>query len=172
MNKADIIPSRVEHDLDLPCALPASAPQAQLEPAETLIIRRQLSAALIVLWCCAGLALWRAEINWGNALPAPAATTKVNPNEAPWWELSLLPELGDSLAREIVRFRTAAAANAQEAGSDFGIQEADLMAPPVFIRAADLEQIRGIGPKTIQRIAPHLRFPQNGSADFRVANSD
>ncbi len=78
----------------------------------------------------------------GNARPSPFLPG-IDPNIAPWWELSMLPQIGEGLAREIVSFRSS-----RPVRSD-----------PVFRRAADLDQVRGIGPKTVHRVAPLLRFP-------------
>jgi len=71
----------------------------------------------------------------------PAALASINPNTAPWWELMVLPDIGETTARKIVEFREA---NSDQASA--------------FRNPADLEPVPGIGPKTIQRIAPNLRF--------------
>jgi DNA uptake protein ComE-like DNA-binding protein len=78
--------------------------------------------------------------------PAPAIT-QIDPNTAPWWELSLLPHVGDALARDIEQFRSILARPGR----------------PAFVRAADLDDVGGIGPKTIQRLARRLRFPPTTS---------
>ena len=69
--------------------------------------------------------------------------TGINPNSATWQELAQLPGLGESAGRAIVAFRE---------------ERMRATAPPVFRNAADLEPVPGIGPGTIERIAPHLRF--------------
>ena len=84
--------------------------------------------------------------------PAPAVDT-VDPNSAPWWELTVLPHIGQATAREIVSFRKASRHEA--AGGD---------GAPVFLRTADLASVRGIGPVTLQRIGPYLSFPVDTSA--------
>ncbi len=61
-----------------------------------------------------------------------------------------LPGIGEVLAKRIVEFRKA------RAGSQGG-------SGPVFRRPEDLEAVRGIGPKTVARLASHLRFPAVGS---------
>ena len=84
----------------------------------------------------------------GDGLQAPGpARAAIDPNRAPWWELTMLPRIGEHLARRVVRFR--------ELGA--GEPEADV-ATPVFRRPADLEGVRGIGPKTVRRITPFLEF--------------
>ena len=65
----------------------------------------------------------------------------IDPNTAPWWELTALPDIGEGTARKIVEYR-----------------EAHADRSPVFRRPDDLEPVPGIGPKTIERISPHLRF--------------
>ena len=57
-------------------------------------------------------------------------------NHANWVELSLLPGIGERLAQRIVASR-----------SDEGM----------FTQPADLLRVRGIGPKTLERIRPHLQ---------------
>jgi len=70
----------------------------------------------------------------------PAAVNTIDPNTAPWWELT-------ALAFEVVRYRESVRAAAPGSGDD-----------RVFDAPLDLVHVRGIGPKTVERIAPHLRF--------------
>jgi len=98
-------------------------------------------AILAVLALGMGTAIWRIHSSGDVSAPLPALETRVNPNTAPWWELMALPEIGESTARKIVDYREL---------------HADRM--PVFRSPADLEPVPDIGPKTIQRIAPYLRF--------------
>lgn len=102
----------------------------------------------------AGLCVWAAVACWrsvpvADAAPAagrhPAFRSAVDPNTAPWWELTVLPRIGEVTAKKIVTYRVAAASSRPEAS-------------PVFRRAADLERVPGIGPKTVQRIGPFLTF--------------
>lgn len=72
---------------------------------------------------------------------APAALASVDPNTAPWWELMVLPDIGEITARKIVEYRHGGARR-----------------KPMFHQPADLESVPGIGPKTVQRISPFLRF--------------
>ena len=78
----------------------------------------------------------------------------LNPNLAPWWELTVLPEIGPALARQIVDYR-----ETQRAGTRAFFPEI------VFRSADDLEGVRGIGPKTVARLIPHLRFDNDSLAD-------
>lgn len=75
--------------------------------------------------------------------PLPPAVNSVDPNTAPWWELTALPDIGEGTARKIVEYR-----------------EAHADRSPVFRRPDDLEPVPGIGPKTIRRISPYLRFAE------------
>lgn len=75
---------------------------------------------------------------------APRLLSTLDPNAAPWWELSALPRLGEATAQRIVDHRRKAAA--EQPGR------------PVFRDARDLEDVRGIGPKTVAALSPHLRF--------------
>ncbi|MFQ5411696.1 MAG: ComEA family DNA-binding protein [Phycisphaerae bacterium] len=74
------------------------------------------------------------------------AATGIDPNTADWYDLALLPGVGETLARRIVSFR-------EEAESTL------VTGRPIFETPADLMRVRGIGARTVQRIAPFLRFP-------------
>ena len=78
----------------------------------------------------------------------PASFRSMDPNFAPWWELTMLPRIGETIARRIVSFRQAAAQ-----------ADPDRLSSPVFRHPADLIQVPGIGPKTVARVAPYLHFP-------------
>jgi DNA uptake protein ComE-like DNA-binding protein len=73
----------------------------------------------------------------------------VDPNSAPWWELTVLPRIGIGLAREIVDYRTGYLA-ARVPG--------DESLP--FRGPGDLQNVRGIGPLTVARVAGELTFPR------------
>jgi len=77
----------------------------------------------------------------------------VDPNSAPWWELASLPDVGEATARAIVEHRARLGAERERPADE-----------PVFDSAADLDKVRGIGPKTVTRIMPHLRFVGYASA--------
>lgn len=75
--------------------------------------------------------------------PAQTLQWQVDVNTADWPELSVLPDVGDQLAREIVE-------NRRRWGP--------------FRSPADLRRVRGIGPKTAERITPYLApFPRAAS---------
>ncbi len=83
----------------------------------------------------------------GGGTPQAAVRSTIDPNRAPWCEFTVLPRIGESLARRITEYRREAS----------GRTDGDARRP-VFQSAADLDEVRGIGPKTVLRIAPFLRF--------------
>lgn len=85
--------------------------------------------------------------NRGGGTAQAVVRSTIDPNRAPWCEFTVLPRIGESLARRITEYRTEASG-----GTDGDAR------PPVFQSAADLDEVRGIGPKTVLRIAPFLRF--------------
>mgnify|MGYP001267340230 CR=1 FL=1 len=67
---------------------------------------------------------------------------RINPNTAPLASLVRLPGIGKARAMDIIHFRQA---NEE----------------PVFKTAEDMEQIKGIGPKTAEKISPWLIFEES-----------
>jgi hypothetical protein len=107
-----------------------------------------------------GLGLHRLAVtqHLPDSTPAPQAPAAVgpliDPNTAPWWEMTVIPGVGEVTARRIVEFREACRrAGSQDGGSPHSAVE-------VFRCPADLQQVKGLGPKTVQRIAPYLTFSQ------------
>ena len=72
------------------------------------------------------------------------APVRVDPNQAEWWELAALPRIGEVTAKKIVEYRRDHAAAPPD--------------KPVFRTAQDLTRVRGIGPKTVERLTPFLSF--------------
>ena len=68
---------------------------------------------------------------------------RIDPNTAGWAELTVLPGVGEALARRIVAGRE---------GKPPG-------AGPAYRCPADLDVVKGIGPRLIERMEPWLRFP-------------
>ncbi len=102
-------------------------------------------ALMVVLWLAiVVVALW-APVD-GRESPLPAARTCIDPNTAPWWELSLLPRVGYATAQAVIDHRASLAADERKPGA-------------AFKTANDLQVVRGIGPKTAQRIRPFLCLP-------------
>jgi len=83
-----------------------------------------------------------------RGLQSDRLQSAVNPNTAPWWELAVLPQVGEVTARRIVAHRVAA-------GSAPGPKA---KRERVFAAPADLERVHGVGPKTVRRAAPYLAF--------------
>lgn len=69
--------------------------------------------------------------------PASPVLTRININTAGPAELDTLPRIGPALAQRIIDFR-------------------DANGP--FRSLQDLERVSGIGPKTVERLAPHITF--------------
>jgi hypothetical protein len=84
---------------------------------------------------------------WVDAGSVPPTIAGVNPNTAPWQELTVLPRIGETIACRIVSYRE----SLSEAAWDPGPGKA-------FRRPADLTDVRGIGPITVRRVAPYLHF--------------
>lgn len=63
-------------------------------------------------------------------------------NEADWAELTLLPNIGETLARRIVEYR-------QQYGP--------------FTSLDQLQRVKGIGPKTLRRVEPYVRIEHTGT---------
>jgi hypothetical protein len=84
-----------------------------------------------------------------QVIPGVAARVeqKINPNTATWAELTQLPRIGPTLAKRIVAYRQqrSAASTTQ----------------PVFATPSNLDAVRGIGPKTVDRMRPFLTFDDN-----------
>ncbi|MGE0609858.1 MAG: ComEA family DNA-binding protein [Pirellulales bacterium] len=75
--------------------------------------------------------------------PPQTARFEVDINSADWPELAQLPDLGETLARRIVESR-------ENDGP--------------FHELQDLRRVRGIGPKTLDRMRPYLRaMPELGT---------
>ena len=68
-------------------------------------------------------------------------TVAINPNTAEVASLVRLPGIGPARARDIVAYR-----NSSEVDK------------PAFKCAGDMEKIKGIGPKTVEKLLPYLCF--------------
>jgi DNA uptake protein ComE-like DNA-binding protein len=100
-----------------------------------------VATSIVVLGLILGFASLRFALAAKPSELLPPAVNAIDPNTAPWWELTALPDIGEGTARKIVEYR-----------------EAHADRSPVFRRPDDLEPVPGIGPKTIRRIGPYLRF--------------
>jgi len=106
-------------------------------------IARSCVAALVVLWVVVALSGLRTGLSGRPVDTADAPPGTVNPNSAPWYELALLPRIGESTARAVVACRDARMRD--------GIG-------PAFAGPTDLTEVRGVGPRTVARLANELRF--------------
>ena len=107
-----------------------------------LLLGAVLLWALVDRWLRPVLLTDAIGIDRGTVAALPQG---VDPNTAAWWELAGLPGIGEVTARRIVEHRRSVLAD-------------DPDARPVFRRPEDLLPVRGIGEKTIARLAPYLRF--------------
>ena len=111
------------------------------EPATRVQAYDPVATSIVVLGLILGIASLRILFATEPTGSVPPAVNAIDPNTAPWWELTALPDIGEGTARKIVEYR-----------------EAHADRSPVFRRPDDLEPVPGIGPKTIERISSHLRF--------------
>jgi len=96
---------------------------------------------IVAFYCTVGAAA-------GPEKPPVGLAGTLNPNTAPLVSLMRLPRVGLTRARAIIAFR--------DRYREQNRREAPFRCPD------DLQQITGIGPKTIQDIAGWLRFEQTG----------
>lgn len=127
--------SRGHAPMTLPSAVAGPRTEPPTPPEPCLLIL----ASLWIVMAIVALPVLAPAGAPANAVPT---ASNINPNLAPWWELTALPRIGQGVAREIVRYR-------ESAGGD---------AASVFAAVSDLARVRGIGPKTLQRIGPYLHF--------------
>ncbi len=79
--------------------------------------------------------------------PAIGPRYQIDINSAPWQEWALLPGIGETTAKRLVEYREGAGG---------------------FARIEDLRRVRGIGPKTLERLRPYLLLepPSRATAGF------
>ena len=116
----------------------ADAPRAQplLRRADQAVVATLIVLALVgmaVYWFILG-GPYGELIEIDRAKPLTARYL-VDINQAPWFELAELPDLGETLARRIVESRNTAGP---------------------FKDHNDLRRVRGIGPLTLQKMQPYL----------------
>jgi DNA uptake protein ComE-like DNA-binding protein len=125
-------------------AIPSDTAQGQSSPARRAVRRNAvLFIALlgpVIAW--SGWSTWNAPAVHRTANP-PAQTT-IDPNTAQWWELTVIPGIGPALARRIIEYRESPAAGAPDGRA--------------FHRPEDLQQVHGIGPRTVEKMTPYLSF--------------
>ena len=98
-----------------------------------------VAVGLCLLLCsCLGIALFHRS---GGATQIEV-DSHINPNDAPVGSLVRLPGIGLGKASAIIHFRE----NPVQATG------------PTFKTPSDLEQVKGIGPKTVNAVEQYLRF--------------
>lgn len=100
---------------------------------------RRLAGSFVLAAACVAAAVWASVSVASRPLPGPSITLAphlIDINAASHAELELLPGVGPALAAEIV---------------------ADRARRGAFARVSDLDRVRGIGPATLEEIAPHVR---------------
>jgi len=120
---------------------PDGAPDQSRSPE--CATRTHTAILLAILWIIAAFPLASIARSVHDRPPQPTQD-KLDPNDATWWQLTALPRIGESLARRMTRYR-----------NEIGDHESTTRA---FFRPDDLQRVRGIGPKTVARLAPFLRF--------------
>ena len=105
---------------------------------------------LVALWIIV-LAVALPRLGQSNQVDATReCLAGLDPNQASVRELTVLPRIGETMAYRIVEYRDSVQ-GAEGSG----------MRRPAFQSASDMSLVRGIGPVTVQRIAPHVRFPSD-----------
>ncbi len=100
---------------------------------------------------------------WQRPLPVASTASRsvapnawgIDPNRAEWYDLARLPGVGRAKAESIIAFREKAATRGRSLG---------LVESRPFTTADDLQAVSGIGPKTVARIRPYLRFEPDTSS--------
>ena len=119
--------------------------QSPVDGARVLLSRSEQATVFFLVTCCflAILVHWIWTTVSGDSwieidhAPVNAPRFEVDVNHAEWPELTLLPRIGETLARRIVEHR-------------------DQHGP--FQSVEQLEDVPGIGPKTVRRIRPYVRL--------------
>lgn len=103
----------------------------------------QVVAFVVALVVCGAFCIGFAVYCWGNDGPAGdiAIADRINPNTASAGSLMRLSGIGPARAADIIEYRQ------QFAG-----------ASAAFEKASDMENIKGIGEKTVKKIEPWLCF--------------
>lgn len=113
-------------------------------PGDTDKIRMQTRSMIMALALCSPIVLFLSISYFVDARASDhlVLADRVNPNTAPAASLMRLPDIGPSRAAAIVQYR-----------QQFAKEE-----KPVFQTPVDLEKVKGIGPKTVEKIKPWLYF--------------
>lgn len=120
-----------------PLALRRATPPWLLKRADQAAVGGLTLAALVFLavWWC-GQGGWQGRLIEIDRQPPTDIEFLVDVNRANWPELAQLPGIGETLSKRIVSSR-------------------ETQGP--FIDHDDLRRVRGIGPKTLEKMRPYLR---------------
>jgi len=128
------------------------------EPSPLVARAEQVVLVVLALAVVAGVA-WRAADYWRigaepiEVIPPPEGPTfRINVNQADWVTLSLVPGVGEKLARRIVEKR-------QERGGKFESLD-------------DLKEVPGIGEKMLEKLHPYLSLGDPDAGDEPVEMVD
>ena len=120
-------------------------------PAGLLRRSEQIASGFLVLAALGMVAAWwvsrggpQGRLIELDRSPRRSAEFQVDLNRAEWPELAQLPGIGETLARRIVDSRRAEGP---------------------FVDHEDLRRVRGIGPKTLDRLRPYL-LPVPGASNL------
>lgn len=102
-------------------------------------------ACIVLSWMIMAMAALQISVKRSGETRGDIVDT-IDPNTAPWTEMTALPGIGPGKARAIVAYRQVRLA-----------EHGRVSNRPAFARRADLQLVTGIGPKTIRRIAPYVR---------------
>ena len=106
---------------------------------------------------CVGMIVGIVPAMESSAVQARRIMTRLDPNTAHRAALAELPGIGLVAADKIIAYRRSWAASALDAA---GTTHNRSLGP--FAARSDLQEINGIGPKTIERISPYLAFDGGG----------
>jgi DNA uptake protein ComE-like DNA-binding protein len=118
-------------------AIDENQPSMKLRSEQTRHVFRKIVAAFFVGWVaavCGGFVSMRTAYCVAESAPVE----RINPNTAPPASLMRLPGIGRVRAMDILAGR-----------KELPFDSAD-----------DLERVRGIGPKTVEKMAPYLTFEE------------
>jgi hypothetical protein len=109
-----------------------------------------VAVLLLVLGVVIGWRIARNRATVGDdltvqSIPLAPAGEKIDPPTASWASLARLPEIGPKLAKAIVAQREQILARDGQSVA--------------FHTLADLRQVPGIGPATVEAVAPYVAFP-------------
>lgn len=125
-------------DVDRPVS-PLARDRSSCDP----VAPRRCLVILALAWLLVIGALVPAAFDGGAPAATDAPPGTIDPNLATWYELTVLPRIGEAKALAIVAYRDTFRAQSGRSA---------------FRRPADLTAVKGIGPRTVERITGELAF--------------